>query len=105
MSLEYDFGWTSTGSSGALTAVEVRWAAVESAFYVQHSTLTSTQSISLQSAIDSTGPWVTETSTSISTAVSTAFVLRVTGPINRWVRPYIHSASTGEYKFRLVGIE
>ena len=102
--LEFDLTWTSTGSSGGLTPIQLHWPACEQVvFYAQFSTLASTQSYSLHSAQDSTGPCVIEASTSISTAASTAQVLRLTGPLNHWVRPYLHSASTGDYKFRLTG--
>jgi hypothetical protein len=104
--LEYNHVWTSTGSSGAVgSALKIDWPAVESVLMIQYSTLASTQSVSLQMAQESSGPWAVQTSTSISTANSTQITLRVTGPLGPgWVRPYLHSASTGTYQFRLLGV-
>lgn len=102
--LELDQSWTSTGSSGGLAAIDVRWPPVESVLLVQYSTLATTQSVSLQVAQDSTGPWAIEASTQISTTgTSTQIALRVTGPYG-FVRPYLHTASTGAYQFRLIGV-
>lgn len=101
--LEIKHTWTSTGSSGGLTPAEVRFGAVESVMYIQNSTLASTQSISFQTAISSGGPWVTEATSTISTGVASADRLRVTGPFH-WVRPFIHSASTGTYTITLTGV-
>lgn len=103
--LEVNHTWTSTGSSGALTAYEVQAGVTQSVLYCQASTLASTQSFSLQTAISSAGPWFTEGSTSVAaTASATALAnLRLTGPYT-WVRPYLNSASTGNYTFRLIGI-
>lgn len=99
--LEIDNTWTSTGSSGGLTPVYLAAGCQQSVLKCQFSTLASTQSFSFQTAQESTGPWFTEASTSISTAVSGQAALRVTGPY-KWMRPYLHSASTGNYTFRLV---
>lgn len=103
MMLEQDFTWTSTGSSGGLTAVHLAAGCQYSALYVNASTLASTQSVSFQTAAESSGPWFTEASTSISTALAQSVVLRVTGPY-RWMRPYLHSASTGNYTLRLTAV-
>lgn len=100
---EHDFVWTSAGSSGGLTALEVPFGAVESALYCNHSTLASTQSFFVQTAPESTGPWVTEGSTAISTAVAAQVVVRWTGPY-RFVRPRLGAASTGTYRFRLFAV-
>ena len=96
---------TGTQSSGGLTAVEVVVPALESVLYCEASTLASTQSFSFQTAQNSSGPWFTEASTSVS-AVATAGscdALRLTGPF-QFVRPRLNSASTGTYTFRLLGV-
>lgn len=100
--LEVDFKWTSTGSSGGLTAIYVGGWCLESVLKVSHSTLATTNSISFQTAGESSGPWVIEATGTASTAASSAFAIRVTGPY-RWMRPYIHTASTGDYTFHLTG--
>lgn len=94
--------WTSTGSSGGLTAVYLAAGAIESVLMVQYSTIATTQSVSFQTAQQSSGPWFTEASTGLSTASGGQVALRVTGPY-LWMRPYIHTASTGTYTFRLIG--
>lgn len=99
--LEVNHRWTSTGSSGGLTAIRTDGFQLESVLYVFYSTLATTQSVSFQTSEESTGPWVIEATASISTAVSSAAAIRVTGPYT-WVRPYIHTESTGTYNFRLV---
>lgn len=103
--LEINKLWTSTGSSGGLEGVYVGAGVTQSVLYLQSSTLASTQSFSMQTAISSGGPWFTEGSTSIgATANVTALAaLRLTGPY-LWVRPYLNSASTGTFSFRLVGV-
>lgn len=98
---EHDFVWTSSGSSGGLTAVELPFPAMASALYIQYSTLATTNSVLFQTAQQSSGPWFDEASTTISTAVSTQSVLRVTGPFSL-MRPYLKTASTGTYRFRLL---
>lgn len=103
MMLEIDFQWTSTGSSGGLTPVHTHGLCMESVLYVAHSTLATTNSVSFQTAAESTGPWVVEATGTASTAASTAFAIRVTGPY-KWMRPYIHTASTGDYVLRLTGV-
>lgn len=100
---ELNHVWTSTGASGGLTAVRVYGPISQSALYCQFSTLATTNSVSLQTAQESSGPWFTEGSTSISTLASGQVVLRMTGPYD-WARPYIHTASTGLYQFRLIGV-
>ena len=95
--------WTSTGSSGGLASVFLGETPRDVALFLAHSTLATTQSASLQTAINSSGPWFLEGSTQISTAVSTAFKLAPTGPLARYARPYLHTASTGAYDFLLVG--
>lgn len=103
--LEINHVWTSTGSSGAVgTPVEVKWPTMENVVTVQFSTLASTQSWSVQLAQDSTGPWFTQASTSISTGISDQIALRWTGPWIGWARVYLNSASTGTYQFRFMGL-
>lgn len=102
--LEINHVWTSTGgTSGGLTPVYLDFGAQQSVLYVSHSTLATTNSISFQTSGESTGPWFIEASTQISTAVSTTFGLRLTGPYG-WVRPYLHTPSTGDYRIRLIGV-
>lgn len=98
---EIDCIWDSTGTSGGLTPVYLAAGCLQSALYIQASTLASTQSVSFQTAQESTGPWFTEASTSISTALAQQAVLRVTGPF-KWMRPYLNTSSTGTYRLRLV---
>jgi hypothetical protein len=101
--LEVNFVWTSTGSSGGLTAVSVQAGAQQSVLYCEFSTLATTNSVSFQTAPTSSGPWFTEASTTISTTAGSSVVaMRLTGPY-LWMRPYIHTASTGTYTFRLIG--
>lgn len=100
--------WPSTevpGASGGFTAVRLDAACHHSALYLQCSTLASTQSFAFQTAQESTGPWVTENSTSIGATANAngAAVIRVTGPY-LYMRPYLNSASTGTYQFRLVAV-
>jgi hypothetical protein len=103
--LEINHYWSSDGTSGGLTAVEVQSAAVHSALYLQTSTLASTWSFEFQTSPSSAGPWVTEGSTSVSTnnATGAQFVLRMTGPY-QWMRPYSASKSTGTHIFRLIAV-
>ena len=97
--------WTSTGTSGAMTAIEVPESPNYAVLYVDHSTLATTQSASFQTAQNSTGPWFIEGSTQIAAAnATTNFAMRVTGPIGPWVRPYLHTSSTGSYDFLLIGV-
>ena len=103
MMLEHDFAWDSTGTSGGMTIVSLPFPPVQSALYIQYSTLATTQSVSMQTAQQSTGPWVIEASTSISTAASTQIVFRVTGPYP-FMRPYLHTSATGTYRLRLLAI-
>ena len=104
MDLIINQSWLSTGSSGGMAAIEVPISAAYTVMYIDHSTLATTQSFSYQSAKESTGPWFIEGSTQISTAVSTRFSLRVTGPVGSFVRPYLHTASTGLYNVQLIGV-
>ncbi|MGE0444508.1 MAG: hypothetical protein AB7P99_04715 [Vicinamibacterales bacterium] len=103
--LEYRKTWTSTGSSGGLTAVDAGGMMTHSVLLCQASTLASTQSFSYQIAQASSGPWLTEQSTSIgaTASVGAQAALRITGPYT-WFRPYLNSASTGTYQFTLVAV-
>ena len=103
-------GWTidrsAAASSGAQAAVEMPTENVTQAvMYVDHSTLATTNSVSFQSAQQSSGPYFIEGSTQLATGnVSTNFAMRVTGPIGPFVRPYVHTASSGGYDFLLIGV-
>lgn len=94
----------STSSSGGLTAVYLPISVQYTMLSVAFSTLATTQSLSYQSALESSGPWFIEASTQLSTAVSTRMVMRVAGPVGSWVRPYFHTASTGAYDVLLLGV-
>lgn len=101
---EVNHYWSTDGaSSGGLTAYEVQAGVVQSVLYCQFSTLATTNTFEFQTAISSGGPWFTEGSTSISTALNGLGALRVTGPYT-WVRPYLKTVSTGNYTFKLIGI-
>jgi Zn-dependent M28 family amino/carboxypeptidase len=99
--------WHSTGSSGPVaSAIFLQSPVRDIALFINHSTLASTQSCSLQSAIESTGPWFVEGSTQIAAAnASTGFKLAAQGPTGNWIRVYLHSNSTGDYDFQLVGFD
>lgn len=99
--LEVNYTWSSTGSSGGLTALQTDGFHLESVLTCQHSTLASTQSFRFETAQESTGPWFNEGSTSISTGTTAQVAIRLTGPYT-WMRPYLQSASTGTYQFRLI---
>jgi hypothetical protein len=101
--LEINHTWTHTGSSGGLTPVVLDFPCIESVLMVQHSTLATTNSFSFQTAQTADGPWFTEASTSISTTADGQVALRVTGPFTA-MRPYFHTASTGTYTVRLIGV-
>ena len=98
--------WFSTGTSGGLSAVELLGENVlQGVFYANHSTIATTQSVSLQSAQQSSGPWFIEASTQMATGnISTNFAMRLTGPVGPFIRPYLHTTSTGEYNFLFVGV-
>jgi len=103
--LEHDFSWTSIGTTVAggvaLDAVQLPFPPTESVLYATASTLASTQSYSFQTGLASTGPWVTENSTTLPAA--SASRIRLTGPYP-WMRPILNSASTGTYTFRLIAV-
>jgi len=102
--IEINHSWTSTGSSGAVgEPVYVRFPPLETEVSVAHSTLATTQSWSFQTATESSGPWFTEGSTAISTAVAGRSVMRFTGPF-AWGRVYLNTASTGTYTIKLLGV-
>lgn len=102
---EIEHTWTSTGSTATWnTPVEVPFPALESALYVEHSTLATTNSFEFQTAQKSSGPWFTEASTAMgATAAVAQRALRVTGPY-RWMRPVFKTASTGTYNIRLFAV-
>jgi hypothetical protein len=94
-------------SSPTIDAIELKHEAPSySALYCAASTLATTQSFSVQTAISTAGPWVTEGSTSLPATgnAAGANVLRLTGPY-RCIRPVLNTASTGTYTFRLVAVE
>jgi len=98
--------FTSTGSSEIIGTVANPHGVQNLTCYIAHSTLASTNSFVLQSAIESSGPWFTEGSTELATGnVSTAFRLQVTGPVGLFVRGVLRSASTGNYSFLLMGLD
>lgn len=97
--------YTSTGgTTGGLGngALELPMPPSYSVLYCAFSTLATTNTYALQSAQQSTGPWFDEGSTAISTAISTALALRVTGPIGPFVRPQLKTISTGQYNLMLM---
>lgn len=101
---EIEHTWASTGDTGALTAIEVPFPAMESVLYVEHSTLATSNSFEFQTAQKSSGPWFTEASTAMgATAVVAQQALRVSGPY-RWMRPQLKTASTGTYNIRLIAV-
>ena len=104
--LELSHTWTSTGStSGWNTPVFTPFPPEDLALYCQASTIATTNSFQLQSAIASDGPWVTEGSTSISATANggSLDVLRLSGPTGHWLRPVMKTASTGTYTLKLIG--
>lgn len=101
--IEFDHLITSSGSSGALTAIQASFGAIETVMYFSNDTLATTQSIQLQTAPDSSGPWISEASTTISTVGSTQGRFRLTGPFG-WIRPYLNTNATGTYRVRLIGV-
>lgn len=102
---EVDWKWTSTGTSGGLTALEVRSPLSQWVLYCEASTCATTQSFAMQSAITSSGPWATDGSTALAAtaSVTAAANLRGSGPV-AWVRPFLNSVSTGTFNFRFIGI-
>lgn len=104
---EIDVLLSTPGSSVAgevLGPVAIPMGTMELVAYFSNSTIATTQSIRLDTAPDSTGPWVPEASTSISTVGSTSGRFRVTGPCP-WVRMVYQTASTGgNYQVRLIGV-
>jgi hypothetical protein len=86
-------------STGGLDGIAVLGDVLEWAFYAQ-TDAGCTATVSIQTAATTSGPWVTEGSTNIST--SGAAVFRGTGPL-RAVRPYITAKTTGGITFTLIG--
>jgi len=97
-----DQAWVSTGSSGGMAAVRVWSPLTDWSFYIQKDN--STITARLESAIESTGPWVSEGSTTTNSTAAELFVIRGSSPF-RWVRPYIvHRTNTNAITFRLIGV-
>lgn len=104
--LEVKHTWLSTGStSGWNTAIQLDGFHSMAALYVKASTIATTNSVQLQTALSSAGPWAVEGSTSISATASAESldVLRLTGPFT-WVRPVLKTVSTGNYTIQLLGV-
>lgn len=100
--LGIDQQWVSTGSTGGMTAVRCWAPLTEWAFYIEKAD-GSTITASLQSAITSTGPFVSEGSTTTNSTAPELFVMRGDGPL-RYVRPYITArTNTNTITFRLTG--
>lgn len=101
--LEINHTWTTDGSSGGLTPVSLAYGAKYSALYLQCSTIASTFSFAFQTGPSTSGPWVTEASTSASASSLTGSqdVLRLTGPYLA-MRPYFPTKSTGTHIVRLI---
>lgn len=97
----------SSGTTGALgsTYIELPMPPTYSVLYAAFSTLATTNTFALQSAQRSSGPWFDEGSTAISTAISTALAIRVTGPIGPFVRGQTKTVSTGAYDFLLLCVD
>ena len=96
----------STGAAGVMGQVECRHGVQNLSCYIAHSSLTSTASFQLESAIDSTGPWFVEGSTSSTGAnVSTTFRLQITGPVAPFVRVRLLATSTGQFNVLLMGVD
>ena len=90
------------GSSGVMLGpVEIQSAGLHSALYVQCSTLATASSFTFQTAPSSNGPWVSEGSTTISTAAAAAYLLRLTGPY-QFMRSYTETKSTGTHFVTLI---
>ncbi len=96
---EFDQTWVFLGTSGGGTPVQVTGDVNFSAWYADVSTA-STATVSVQSAMASSGPWFTEASTSLTTGA--AAVLRITGPLI-WVRPF-NNSTANQLTVRAVGV-
>lgn len=107
--LELDHNWTiaaGVSSVAVTTMAKLAMPPIYSVLYCQSSTLASTQSFALQTAMSSAGPWFTEASTSVSATASATGcdALRLTGPY-LFARPKLNTlTSTGAYQFRLIGV-
>ena len=99
--VEIDQAWSSTGGTGGMTAVQIYNSVIEWAFYAEKDN--STFTVALQSAQQSSGPWVTEASTTTNSTAAEQFVMRGDGPMP-FVRPYITArTNTNTINFRLIG--
>lgn len=95
----------STGSSGIIGTVECKHGVQNVTCYVNHSTLASSNTFEVQTAIESSGPWFSEGSTAISTAASTTFRLQITGPVAPFIRARLQNASTGQFNVLFIGLD
>jgi hypothetical protein len=95
---EFDQPWSFTGTSGALTAVQVTGDVRDMAVYIATSSA-STATITIQSGQSSAGPWFSESVSTLSTGA--AEVVRLSGPFD-WVRPF--NNSTGIVTVRAIGV-
>lgn len=99
--LAIDQPWTSTGSTGGMTAVQVKTALTDWSFYIEKDN--STITARLESAQNSSGPWFSEGSTTTNSTAAEQFALRGSAPL-AWVRPYIVArTNTNTINFRLIG--
>ena len=101
--LENDYTWvySTTTSTGASTvAFDSRGMSQSLSFYIETGAgCTATVNIQTRAG-NSTGPYATLSTTSLSTgAVS---LVQFLGPL-AWVRPYVTSKSTGDLTVRLIG--
>ena len=95
---------SSASQIGAVVAIDGENIA-QGAVYVAASTSATTQSFVFESAQASTGPWFTEASTVWALNTSTAFGMRIQGPIGPFVRPRVLTASSAEYSILFVGVD
>lgn len=97
MPREFETAWAFTSSGGG-TPVKVSGDVTQAAFFCQTGA-ESTATVSIQSALSTSGPWATEASAGLSTGAAT--VIRLTGPFCL-VRP--HNNSTGVLTVRVIGV-
>ena len=96
---EFDQVWVFSGTSGGGTAVEVTGSVNFSAWYATVSTA-STATLTVQSALASTGPWFDEGSCTLSTG--SGGIVRIQGPFG-WVRPY-NNSTANTLTVRAIGV-
>ena len=97
---------SSAGMQGGTnaSAIEVPLTAQYHVMYVDFSTLAPSNSLQFQAAIESSGPWFAETSTQLSTAISTRLGMRVSGPVGPLVRPFFGTVATGVYHVTYIAV-